>query len=42
MVGVVLPLTHGLSARTATAALGTLASLGLIGVLALLFSAPRA
>jgi uncharacterized membrane protein len=39
IVGVVLPLTHGPSARTATAALGTLASLGLIGVLALLFAA---
>jgi uncharacterized membrane protein len=39
IVGVVLPLTHGLSARTATAALGTLASLGLIGVLALVFAA---
>ena len=39
IVGIVLPLTHGLSARTATAALGTLASLGLIGVLALLFAA---
>ncbi|WP_285648232.1 YibE/F family protein [Actinomycetospora sp. NBRC 106375] len=39
IVGVVLPLTHGLSARTATAALGTLASLALIGVLALLFAA---
>jgi uncharacterized membrane protein len=39
IVGVVLPLTHGWSARTATAALGTLASLGLIGLLAVLFAA---
>ncbi|MEJ2859766.1 YibE/F family protein [Actinomycetospora flava] len=39
IVGIVLPLTHGPSARTATAALGTLASLGLIGVLAVLFAA---
>ncbi|WP_243417939.1 YibE/F family protein [Actinomycetospora cinnamomea] len=39
IVGVVLPLTHGASARSATAALGTLASLALIGVLALLFAA---
>lgn len=39
IVGIVLPLMHGLSARTATAALGTLASLGLIGVLALVFAA---
>lgn len=39
IVGVVLPLTHGVSARTATAALGTLASLGLIGVLAVVFAA---
>ena len=39
VVGIVLPMTHGCSARTATAALGTLASLGLIGVLAVLFAA---
>ena len=36
VVGIVLPLTHGWSARTATAAL---ASLELIGVLAVLFAA---
>ncbi|MFI9386496.1 YibE/F family protein [Kutzneria sp. NPDC052558] len=34
----VLYLTHGLSARTSTAVVGTLASLGLIGVLGWLFS----
>ena len=38
VVGIVLPLTHGWSARTATAALGTLASLALIGVLAVVFA----
>ena len=36
---VVLYLTHGLSARTSTAVLGTLVSLALIGVLGALFSA---
>jgi uncharacterized membrane protein len=36
---VVLYLTHGLSARTSTAVLGTLTSLALIGVLSALFSA---
>ncbi|MFC0435776.1 YibE/F family protein [Kutzneria buriramensis] len=35
----VLYLTHGLSARTSTAVVGTLVSLGLIGVLGWLFSA---
>ncbi|WP_083752546.1 YibE/F family protein [Saccharothrix sp. ALI-22-I] len=36
---IVLYLTHGLSARTSTAVLGTLTSLGLIGVLGAVFSA---
>ncbi|WP_245614478.1 YibE/F family protein [Actinokineospora inagensis] len=36
---VVLYLTHGLSARTSTAVLGTMVSLALIGVLSALFSA---
>jgi uncharacterized membrane protein len=36
---VVLYLTHGLSARTSTAVLGTLASLGLIALLSAVFSA---
>jgi uncharacterized membrane protein len=35
---IVLYLTHGLSARTSTAVVGTLASLGLIGLLGWLFS----
>ncbi|RLK62070.1 YibE/F family protein [Actinokineospora cianjurensis] len=35
----VLYLTHGLSARTSTAVLGTMVSLGLIGVLSAVFSA---
>ena len=35
----VLYLTHGLSARTSTAVLGTLLSLALIGVLGAAFSA---
>ena len=39
---VVLYLTHGLSARTSTAVLGTLVSLALIGVLGALFSAAAA
>ncbi|MCD2185753.1 YibE/F family protein [Actinomycetospora soli] len=37
IVAVVFPTIHGFSARTATAALGTVMSLGLIGVLALVF-----
>lgn len=37
IVAVVFPTIHGFSARTATAALGTVVSLGLIGVLALVF-----
>jgi uncharacterized membrane protein len=36
----VLYLTHGLSARTSTAVLGTLLSLALIGVLGTAFVAP--
>jgi uncharacterized membrane protein len=39
IVAAVFPTTHGFSARTAAAALGTLVSLGLIGVLALVFGA---
>lgn len=38
VVAVVFPLSHGVSARTATAALGTLVSLALIGVLAVVFA----
>lgn len=38
----VLYLTHGLSARTSTAVLGTMVSLGLIGALSALFSAAAA
>ncbi|MFC5065631.1 YibE/F family protein [Actinomycetospora atypica] len=37
IVAVVFPTIHGFSARTATAALGTVVSLGLIGVLAVVF-----
>ncbi|MCD2195473.1 YibE/F family protein [Actinomycetospora endophytica] len=39
VVAAVFPTTHGFSARTAAAALGTLVSLGLIGLLAVLFGA---